>query len=131
MAYCLTSSCQQQSISPEHGAKRERDKIVTKSVWGKFILPEPLVPKSKPDVWKMVTIVTMSQTRSVDMFFGGECARVKYNYIIFIYIYMCTVGFLFPNAELIPKVLGQTWCALVIFFWWAECRHTPKILFWW
>ena len=88
MAYCLTSSCQQQSISPEHGAKRERDKIVTKSVWGKFILPEPLVPKSKPDVWKMVTIVTMSQTRSVDMFFGGECARVKYNYIIFIYIYV-------------------------------------------
>lgn len=36
--------------------------------------------------------------------------------ILYLYIYMCTVGFLFPNAELIPKVLGQTWCALVIFF---------------
>ena len=36
--------------------------------------------------------------------------------ILYLYIYMCTVGFLFSNAELIPKVLGQTWCALVIFF---------------
>lgn len=38
---------------------------------------------------------------------------------IFIYIYMCTVVSLLPNAELIhvlPKGLGQMWHGLAIFF---------------